>query len=190
MLFELVKWLDYRWLKLEWSARKNGACESGLVGVLYFVAYRYTACELSDFYIGGCARYQSENVEVGSVGFDCRAGGENYFVDAAFFYALNKRCNLQCVGANAVDGRYEAAKHVIQPSELAGVLDAHHIFYVFYHANHGSVARGRRTDGAQLVLADVVAFEAVANTCAHAYYGIAERLGLVGGAAEKVQGKA
>ena len=95
MLFELVKWLDYRWLKLEWSARKNGACESGLVGVLYFVAYRYTACELSDFYIGGCARYQSENVEVGSVGFDCRAGGENYFVDAAFFYALNKRCNLQ-----------------------------------------------------------------------------------------------
>ena len=63
---------------------------------------------------------------------------------------------------------------MVKAVELAGVLDTHHIAYVFHHAYQRGISARRSADRAEVGFAYVMAYTAVSDSGAEIYDGLPE----------------
>ena len=66
-------------------------------------------------------------------------------------------------GLHAIDGRNDAAEHVVETAKLDGSFDCHDLFNIFDHADDGTITGFVGTDGTDLRIGDVVTHRAIVN---------------------------
>lgn len=101
--------------------------------------------------------------------------------------AFEERGDVEVADAYAVDGRDDAAQHMVEAAILLGVLDGHDVLDVLDHADDVLDAFGAGTDGAEVRIADAMADAAVADVGCEAADGVGELQHVVAGLAEEVQ---
>lgn len=154
------------------NAVYDGAAERNFVGIFQLIADGDAA---GDGAYGDIEIFEAAvDVEVGGIAFHGGAEGHDNFVYGAALHAFHERVDMQVVGADAIHGRNDAAKHVIHAGILLGVFNGHYITHIFHHADEAVIAFGVGADAALFRIADVVAGAAILEFFAQADERIAE----------------
>ncbi len=97
------------------------------------------------------------NIERRGVAFHGWTEGEDHFTDLAVrsTHSSYQRFDLQFFGANAINGRYDAAEHVINACVLRRIFDGHHILAFFHNTHKCAIAAMTPADIAFVFVADV-----------------------------------
>lgn len=159
---------DYRGVSLLPESGGEGdtvlyrAAEGELVGVLEVVSDGDTAGEGADTEVGDLLE-EAVDVKIGRIALHGGAEGEEDFLHPLILYPLRQVIKEEVIGADAVDGRDEATEDVVPPVVAPRLLYRQHLTHALDDADEPGVASGVAADGAELLIADIVALAAVVD---------------------------
>jgi hypothetical protein len=131
------------------------------VGVLEIAADRETARQPRDPYASPQA---VGHVGGGRLAGHVRVRREHDFLHAVAFDAADQLVDAEMFRFDAVERRERAAEDVVEPAELAGALDGQEVDRLLDDTDHGVVPAGVATDRADVLLRQVAALHAEADT--------------------------
>lgn len=102
------------------------------------------------------------DIESCGIAFHGRTQRQDHFLyfDLPVVNALDELLDLEITRSDAVNWRDHSAEYVVQACVLRGILDRHHVAYVFHHTDNRSIASVAGADSASFRVGNVIAVAA------------------------------